>query len=575
VSRARRLPALSRPIAAGGIADDVPGIGEPESADLHGAFPRLTDEQLELLRSVGTERPVKAGDILFREGDDSYDFFVVEEGSVTIVSEYGRPKKQRVIAVHGPRRFTGELNLLTGTGVYLTAVVREDGTVLQVPADTLRDLVAENEELSNLIMRAYLQRRELLIGSDVGAWLVGSRFSPDSRRLREFFARNRLPYRWRDLEEDAEAEVALRHLGVTPEETPVVVWTGGEVARNPSNGEVAARIGLTPAGPPPAMCDLVVVGAGPAGLSAALYGASEGLDTQALDAVALGGQASTSARIENYLGFPAGISGSDLAERAAAQARKFGARLVVPAAAMALGQEDGHYTVALAGGDVVRGRTVIVATGAQYRKLAVPELERYEGDGVYYAATEAEALLAHDKPVLIVGGGNSAGQAAMYLSQTASSCKLLIRGDDLGRSMSRYLVSQVEDNERVEVLHCHEVCELHGDRGLERVVLEDTRAGERHEVPCEGLFVFIGAAPHTDWLRDQVAMDDKGFILTGRDLPEEALGEFPDDAPYFLETSRRGIFAVGDVHSGSIKRCASAVGEGSMAVRLIHQRLAA
>ena len=270
---------------------DVPGIGLPETGDNHGAFPRLTDEQLDVLRGIGIRRTVQPGEVLFREGDDSYDFFAIEEGSIAIVQGYGG--ENRVIAVHGARRFTGELNLLTGTGVYLTAVVREPGILIEIAADDLRELVAENEELSNLIMRAYLQRREILIGMGTGLKIIGSRFSPDTRRLREFLTRNRLPYRWRDLEDDTEAEEFLRGLGVTPAETPVVIWTRGDLSRNPSNAEVAARIGLSSVGPPPPLCDLVVIGAGPAGLSAALYGASEGLDTQAVDEVALGGQAST------------------------------------------------------------------------------------------------------------------------------------------------------------------------------------------------------------------------------------------------------------------------------------------
>jgi thioredoxin reductase (NADPH) len=552
--------------------DEPLGAGLPETGDRHGAFPRLTEDQLGMLRAAGEVREVEPGEILFREGDEHYDFFVVEEGSVTIVGGYG--KENRVIAVHGKHRFTGELNLLTGTGVYLTAVVREPGRVIQVAADDLRDLVAQNEELSNLIMRAFLQRRSILIELQAGAKLIGSRFSPDSRRLREFLARNRLPHHWIDLEEDEEAEALLRCVGVDPSETPVVIWTRGDVSRNPSNAEVAARVGLSAAGAPPPICDLVVVGAGPAGLSAALYGASEGLDTQAVESVALGGQASTSSRIENYLGFPAGISGSELAERAAVQARKFGARLVVPGAAVALEHDDGRHIVHLDNGDTATGRTLIVATGAQYSKLDVPDLERYEGIGVYYAATQTEAQLCSDDPVLIVGGGNSAGQAAMFLAEHAASCNLLIRGDDLGKSMSRYLVDQIERDERLGVMHNTAIRELRGEGGLEAVVVQDTRTGERRELPAKALFVFIGASPHTDWLRGEVAMDEKCFILAGREIPDDALDAYDGDRPLFLETSRPGIFAVGDVHAGSIKRVASAVGEGSMAVRLVHQRLA-
>jgi thioredoxin reductase (NADPH) len=305
-----------------------------------------------------------------------------------------------------------------------------------------------------------------------------------------------------------------------------------------------------------------------------VYGASEGLDTQAIDAVAFGGQASTSSRIENYLGFPQGISGSELAERAQLQARKFGARLVVPAQASGLRRDDGHYAIELADGAVVNGRTVIVATGAQYRRPDVPGLERWEGVSVYYAATLAEAQMCAEDPVLVVGGGNSAGQAAMFLSQYAGSCRLLIRGGDLAKSMSRYLIDEIEQRDQIEVLTHSEIVELSGNGTLEVAVVADTRTGERRELPAKAVFIFIGASPHTEWLRGQVAMDEHCFLLTGRDVPDEDLAAYGDEQPYFLETSMPGIFAVGDVHSGSIKRCASAVGEGSMAVRLAHQRLA-
>jgi thioredoxin reductase (NADPH) len=547
------------------------GAGMEEPADRHGAFPRLDADQRARLRAVGTVRRVASGDVLFREGDAGYDFIVVESGAVAIVQGYGR--EDRVVAVHGPGRFLGEVNLLTGEPPYLTAVVRDDGEVIQIPAARLRELVASDEELSNLVLRAFLSRRSILIELEVGEKLVGSRYSRDARRLREFLARNRRPYHWMDVESDEEADALLRAVGVEPSETPVVI-VGGTVLRNPSNAEVAAALGLGSRGAPPAMCDLVIVGGGPAGLAAALYGASEGLDTQALDSVAFGGQAGTSSRIENYLGFPTGVSGGELAARAELQARRLGARLVVPAEAVGITSENGHHTIRLAGGDVVNGRTLIVATGAQYRKLDVPELERYEGNGVYYAATQAEAQLCVDDPVLIVGGGNSAGQAAVFLSQHANRCALSIRGGDLGKSMSRYLVDEIERRGTIDLLDHSQVVALKGDGALEAVVLEDTRTGARRELEIKALFVFIGASPHTDWLRGHVAMDDHCFVLTGRDVQDDDLALHGTERPYFLETSRPGIFAVGDVHSGSIKRVASAVGEGSMAVRLVHQRLA-
>jgi thioredoxin reductase (NADPH) len=554
-------------------ANEPVGFGIEEPANRHGAFPRLDDEQRARLREIGEVMTVESGDVLFREGDESYEFFfLVESGFVTIVRGYG--SENRVIAVHGAHRFLGELNLLTGGRLYLTAVVRDPGEVVRVRIPTFLRFLRDNEDLSNVVFGAFMARREILIEVGGGAKVIGSRYSEDSHRLREFLTRNRMPHQWVDLEDDTEAEGLLRTLAVQPSETPVVI-VGEAVLRNPTNAELGAELGLGARGAPPPMCDVVIVGGGPAGLAAAVYGASEGLDTQAIDAIAFGGQASTSSRIENYLGFPAGITGSELAERAALQARKFGARLVVPAEATSIAHESGHYTIELSNGDTVHGRTVIVATGAQYRKLGVPELQRYEGNGVYYAATLSEAQLCADDPVLIVGGGNSAGQAALFLSQHAATCRLMIRGEDLEKSMSRYLIDELARRPQVELVTGCEVAELRGEDGLESVVISDRNTGERRELDAKALFVFIGASPHTDWLQELVATDEHGFLLTGRDVPGEDLDAYGDERPLFLETSRPGIFAVGDVHSGSIKRVASAVGEGSMAVSLIHQRLAA
>jgi len=549
------------------------GAGVEETPDRQGAFPLLSDAQRARFHAVGTLREVVSGEVLFREGDPSYDFFIVESGAVTIVQGYGH--EERVIAVHDAHRFLGELNLLTGSPPFLTAVVRDPGTVIQLPVERLREVVASDEELSNTILRAFLGRRSILIEAGAGVKLVGSRFSRDVQRLREFLARNRMPYQWLDLEDDEEADKLLQLLVIEPEETPVVIGAGG-VLRNPSNAELGAVLGLGSRGAPPSMCDLVIVGGGPAGLAAAVYGASEGLDTQAIDAIAFGGQASTSARIENYLGFPTGISGSELAERAQLQARRFGARLVVPAEAVALTDLDTHFAVELSDGSVVNGRTIIVATGAQYRKLDVPGYAACEAAGsIYYAATLTEGLVCASDRVVVVGGGNSAGQASMFLSKYAASVHLLIRGETLAKSMSRYLIKEIEEHEQIEVLTRAEIVELGGEMALETVTVRDLASGELRQLEAKALFVFIGASPHTDWLSGHVAMDEHCFLLTGRDIQAEQLEAWNSDRPLFLETSRRGIFAVGDVHFGSVKRVASAVGEGSMAVQLIHQRLAA
>jgi thioredoxin reductase (NADPH) len=543
-----------------------------ETPNRNGAFPRLNEDQRALLRQAGDLRSVSPGEVLFREGDQGYDFFAIESGAVAIVE--GFECENRVIGVQGARRFLGDLNLLRGATAWLTAVVRDAGEVIQLPVPRLRNLLAGDEALTNLILSAYLARRTVLIEAEAGVRMIGSRYSRDTRRLREFLARNRVPYHFVDMEEDTEAESCLRAMKVQPAQMPIVI-AAGAVLRNPSNGELAAKLGLGARGAPPALCDLVIVGGGPAGLAAAVYGASEGLDTQAIDSVAFGGQASTSSKIENYLGFPAGISGTELAERAGLQAARFGARMVVPAEAASLTREDGHYAIALADGSVVNGRALIIATGARYRKLDVPELCRYEGEGVYYAATQAEAQLCSGSSVLVVGGGNSAGQAAMFLSQHAASCRLLIRGDDLGKSMSRYLVDEIEQNERVELLRNTEIKELKGDPTLAAAVLRDTSTGQTRELETQAVFVFIGALPHSEWLGSAVASDAHGFLLTGRELEDGNLAAYDGDRPLFLETSQPGIFAVGDVRAGSIKRCASAVGEGSMAVQLVHERLGA
>lgn len=545
----------------------APGSFE-ETRDQQGAFPRLSDDAMAALAERGTRRPTREGELLFREGDESYDFFAVVSGQVAIVADLGRPD-ERVIGVHGARRFLGEMNLLTGEGVYLSARVSEPGEVIQVPGATLRELVTEEPGLGDLVLRAYLARRAILIGLGAGPRVIGSRFSPDTRRLRVFLARNRLPHGFIDLEEDTSADALLRELGVEPHETPIVL-RGEEMLRNPSNAELARAIGLRPPSRAESVCDLLVVGAGPAGLAASVYAASEGLATVALDAVAPGGQAGTSTRIENYLGFPSGISGMELAERARVQADKFGARVLVPAEAAGFCGHEDHYRVRLADGGSVEARTVVIATGARYRRLEVPRIDELVGLGVYYAATALEAAMCSGSHVAIAGGGNSAGQAAVFLSEHVDKVTVMIRGGALARTMSRYLIDQIERTPNIELRTHTEVAELVGERSVDALVVEDNRSGDRARLDVGALFVFIGADPHTGWLLGEVTRDEKGFLLTGADVDGQS-GQAP---ALPLETSRPGVFAVGDVRSGSIKRVASAVGEGSMAVRLVHQHLA-
>jgi len=529
-----------------------------------GAFPELSDEQIKVLCRFGRERTADAGDLLFCQEDANFALLVVLDGRIAVVADYGGAQESLVVE-HGPRRLVGEYNLLAGQAAYFTAVAREPTRLIEIKPAQLRELIANEETLSEIILRALLRRRALLIGDRLGPKIIGSSYSTDSRRLLEFAARNRIPHSWVDVEHDAAAENLLREFAVAPAETPVVIW-GQHVLKNPANTELARVLGFAPAPQPAEVVDLLVVGAGPAGLAASVYGASEGLSTLIVESVAVGGQAGTSTRIENYLGFPAGLSGAELAARAALQAEKFGARISLSSRALRLEPHDGMNVVHLATGAEIGGRCVIIATGARYRHLGLDGLGELEGIGVYYAATPAEASMHSGQAVAVVGGGNSAGQAALFLAVHARRVYVLVRGGDLAATMSRYLIDQIVRHPNVEVMTETEVVALNGDGELRGLTVADRRGGTRWELDARALFVFIGADPHTDWLKGMLALDRSGFILTGHDIP--ALERLP------LETSMAGVFAVGDVRSGSIKRVASAVGEGSMAVRLVQEQLA-
>jgi thioredoxin reductase (NADPH) len=479
-----------------------------------------------------------------------------------------------VLARHAAGRFLGELNLLTGQRVFVSARVAEPGEVLAVPRDALRRLIATNAGLSDKVLAAFLARRALLMtGASSAIRGIGSRFSADSGRVREFLVRNRIPHEWLDPDGDKDVERLLRELDIGARDLPVVI-VSSKVLRHPTSGELAEYLGLTVGTMPDGGFDLIVVGAGPAGLAAAVYGASEGLRTLALEMVAIGGQAGSSSRIENYLGFPTGISGSDLTQRATVQAQKFGASFSSPCTVGGLQDDSGHFLLRLSNGTEIPGRAVIVATGARYRRLDAVGLERFETRGVYYAATELEARACAGSPAVIAGGGNSAGQAALFLVSAGTAVTIVIRGPDLAATMSRYLIDRIEADTRIVVRRNTRIVGLEGDDVLGAVRIDGPTGEER--LATTALFSFIGADPASQWLSGSAALDDRGFVLTDRSLGREhlngawkTLGRFP--LPF--ETSRPGLFAVGDVRSGSTKRVAAAVGEGSAAVRSVHEYL--
>ncbi|MHC2999356.1 cyclic nucleotide-binding protein [Microbacterium sp. HJ5] len=535
----------------------------PETPDTSGAYPRLSAEQIMLLRPYGDVKRLAEGAMLFCAGDRDCGLFVVLDGKVRVVPEDDPGGPPRVIAVHGRGRFVGDLSMLTGQAAYVTAVAQTDVEVLEIAYDRVKEAVTPNQALGDLILRAFILRRSIHTDLGIGLRIIGSRFSADTRRLRDFASRNRVPYRWEDLEEDPAAESTLRAFDISPDQTPIVIWKGRTVLRNPSNTELAELLGLRENAPPSDAVDIAVVGAGPAGLAAAVAAASEGLSTIVLDAMATGGQAGTSSQIENYLGFPAGVSGAELADRAVVQARKFGATFMIPGEAESLARTDGHFAIGLTDGARVEAHTVMVATGVRFRRLSVLGMDRFEGPHVYYAATQFEARMCQGHPVVVVGGGNSAGQAATFLARTATDVYLVIRHHDLSRDMSRYLAERISAAPRIHVWSDCEVSELRGEERLEEVVVRNVRTDERRSLRSTALFVLIGSEPHTRWLEGAVELDERGFVVTG-------VG--PAGATMF-QTSSDGVFAIGDVRSGSVKRVASAVGDGAVAVRLVYDHL--
>ena len=538
-------------IIAAALAHDASDLMETPNARKVPDSPALSPSQLAKLAELGEERVASVGDVLVQMGDDRYPFIAILDGEVALLDGAGNE-----IVRQGRSNFLGELNLLSGQSAFLTAEVTQPLRYIAVNRDALRELLFDDGPLSDLLLATFIARREALQQvAGLGLEVVGPRSSPATRRLVEFARNNRLPMTWRDPERKDDPEAATLIAGLDASSVPLVRLPGGAEMRAPSSGELSRALGIGRELPPREEVDLLVVGAGPAGLGAAVYGASEGLETLIVDSRGLGGQAGESRRIENYLGFPAGISGTELTGRAVVQARKFGARPATPYEAVALEPGVDGHVVRIADGQEIAARAVVLATGAVYRRLPVDGLSDYEGLSVFYAAGPPEQELCGASRVAVVGGGNSAGQAAVWLARGGALVTLLHRRADLRETMSDYLLREL-DRYGVAVRDRSEIAELHGRDGeLEAVTLT---SGDR--LPFSFLFLFLGARPHTEWLGDAVRRDENGFILTGSAVDSDDL----------LETSVPGVYAAGDARAGSTKRCAAAVGEGAMAVQLIH-----
>jgi thioredoxin reductase (NADPH) len=541
-------------------------------------FPILTPAQIDRIRPSGRSRSVRGGEVLFEPNDTDVPFFVLLSGSMEIVQP--ALDGERPIATHGPGEFTGEISMISGQRCLVRGRVTGPGEFLEVSGDGLRALVAKDAELSEILLRAFILRRLELISHGYGnVILMGSLHSAHTLQLRGFLSRNGYPYTYVDLDTDRTSQELLDRFYVTPAEVPVVVCNGRNLLRSPSIRELADCLGLNSRIDGTHVRDLIIVGAGPAGLAAAVYAASEGLDVLMVETSAPGGQAGSSSKIENYLGFPTGVSGQELASRATTQAQKFGAHMLIARSVMQLNCGRRPFEVVLDSGDALPARAIVIATGAQYNKPKLENLEKFEGEGIYYGATYLESQACGSEEVVVVGGGNSAGQAAAFLSQTARKVHMLVRSGELSSTMSRYLIQRLTQNPRIELHLQTEIVALEGDTRLGRVVWRDKQTGETSTHEIRHLFIMTGASPRTGWLRGCLALDAKGFILTGRDLdaPGEA-GENPRwplaRVPQMLETSLPGVFAVGDVRAGNVKRVASAVGEGAISIHLVHRALA-
>jgi thioredoxin reductase (NADPH) len=542
------------------------------------AFPVLTPAQIARIRPYGNVRTVEAGEILFEPGKLGMSCFVVLSGRLDIALP-GLSGEQ-VIVTHGQGQFSGEVVLISGARALSRGRVAEPGEFLELSADALRTLIAKDAELSDNFMRAFLLRRVALISEGLGNVIVlGSRHSSNTLRLREFLTRNGHPHSYVDLDSDKASQELLDRFDIKLEDIPVVICSGKTVLRNPTNQRLAECLGFAGHIDEHRVYDVAIVGAGPAGLAAAVYAASEGLDALVIESEFPGGQAGASSKIENYVGFPMGISGQELAGRAVVQAEKFGAQMTVGQKVVKIRCDQRPYQLTLENGGLIDTRSIVIAAGAQYNKPNVENVEQFEGQGIYYAATFMEAQLCTGEEIIVVGGGNSAGQAAAFLAETVRKVYMLVRGKELSETMSRYLVQRIVENPVIELHFQTEIAALAGDSHLERVTWLNRATGEESVHDIRHVFVMAGASPRTDWLRGCVALDKQGFILTGRDL-DPILATAPlkwplSRPPQMLETSLPAVYAVGDIRSGNVKRVASAVGEGSISIHLVHRALAA
>jgi thioredoxin reductase (NADPH) len=547
------------------------------STSIEKIFPKLTQAQIGRIKAHGHIRAVQRGEVLVEQGDTSVPFFVVITGELEILRPSSLPgAHETLVTVHGSGQFTGEVNTLSGRKSFFRVRATKPGKVIELKHQQMLTFIQTDTELGSILMRAFILRRVELIAAGVGdIVLIGSTHSAGTLRIKEFLMRNGHPYSYIDLDRDPDVQDMLDSFQISVSEIPVLICRGQVVLRNPSNQEIAECLGFNQSIDQTQVHDLIVIGAGPSGLAAAVYGASEGLDVLVLETSSPGGQAGSSSRIENYLGFPTGISGQELASRAYLQAQKFGAEILITKATRLICDRK-PYVIEVEGGARISARTIVIATGAQYRKLPLENLSRFEGTGVYYGATFVEAQLCGGEEVIVVGGGNSAGQAAVFLAQTTKRVHMLVRSNSLAGSMSRYLIRRIENSPTIVFRPHVEIVALEGGEHLDSVYWRnnETEQTEKHDI--SHVFVMTGADPNTEWLNGCLALDPKGFIKTGPDLLSENQSSVNwriMRQPYLLETSLPGVFAVGDVRGGSIKRVASAVGEGSIAISFVHEVL--